>query len=697
MGSTRLRWFDAVIALAIVAGAIWLLASTADMGFTRDESFYFKYAQVYQDWFTRVAHPPKDAESPLGRADVVKTWSENFEHPPLLKVLFGWSWRVFADKRRPITGLAPDPDTTEAVRARVTHLTPSEGFAVGDMLQVLGPLPVDGDRSDAARTLGQAEVLERKGAQAVVRIDGISLRSIQEACREPVSLANADGVKVPQWISGCQAASSRPLQVLNESSAMRAPSWLMTGLLLALLYLFGAELFGRWAGLFAAAAFLLVPRHFFHAHLCTFDVGVCTMIVGTVYGFWKSMHSRVWAVLTGVIWGLALLTKLNAFFVPIPLIIAWLLPSAIRNAHKLFQRQWYRQLRKSLQVTLPDLPLAFLWMPPIGLVMLFSLWPRMWYDPAAAFYDYVNFHLSHVHYLQLYFGTILSAPPFPMSYPWVMTAVTVPAVLLLVFGIGCATMFWWERDRTSLFVRCLIGANLLFPIALISMPNTPIFGGVKHWLPTMAFFALIAGYGFDWMRRKLATRLHGAPTRTLATIALAASLLAPGAVASLAYADVGTSYYNELIGGVRGGADRGMHRQFWGYAGRFGLEYVNANAPRNARVAFHNTTWDAVTWYKRDGLLRSDIRWRRDPPEDCRHGAALYLFHHQESFAQDQIGSWRAMRTYRPVRVVATDGVPVLSVYRCNRRRGPIKARAPGRTHRDRGPEKPPSRRTPPR
>ncbi len=673
----RLRWFDGAIACALIAGTVALLGATADMGFTRDESFYFKYASTYQDWFSRVAKPPspesQHSDPPLGRRDVVRTWSENFEHPPLLKVLFGWSWLHFADKRRKLS-------LAKEVSAR--GLTASEGFEVGEAVRLLGPMPVSGDRSDDARALGWAEVAGRETDRAVLRITDGNLVDITKACEDPGDAAGA------AWITPCQAASSGSLQVLDESTAMRLPAWVMTGLLLALLYLFGAELFGRWAGLFAALAFLFVPRQFFHAHLCSFDIGVTTMIVATVYAFWKSLQSRVWAVLCGVIWGLALLTKLNAFFVPIPLLAAWLFGAgglrwlpALTNRETLRRGAlpgaavlltgvllgvipaicllllWLAATRRDL--TIPAMPKAFLWMPPIGLLMLFGLWPRMWYDPAGAFHDYLNFHLSHVHYLQQYFGAILSVPPFPVTYPWVLTALTVPAPLLCLFAVGCVTLFAAERARTSLFDRVLIAANLLFPILLISLPNTPIFGGVKHWFVTMAFFALIAGYGFDWIRRRLAAK-------AVITIGLAAAMLASSVVASVGYARAGTSYYNVLAGGIRGAATHRMHRQFWGYAGRYGLEYVNENAPRNASVAFHNTTWDAVDWYKRDGMLRHDIRWRRDPSSGCKRDE-IYLFHHQESFAQDQIDAWDKLRGRSPVRVISVDGVPILSIYRCER------------------------------
>ena len=42
-------------AVALFVATFGLLFATQDMGFTRDESFYFGYSETYQDWFARAA------------------------------------------------------------------------------------------------------------------------------------------------------------------------------------------------------------------------------------------------------------------------------------------------------------------------------------------------------------------------------------------------------------------------------------------------------------------------------------------------------------------------------------------------------------------------------------------------------------------------------------------------------------------
>src|SRR5690554_6508137 len=115
---------------------------------------------------------------------------------------------------------------------------------------------------------------------------------------------------------------------MSPSTAMRFPTMLTAGWLLSGVYLFGRQLGGRLAGLVAVGALLLQPRFFFHAHLACFDVAVAAMNFWVVYAYWRSLGSKGWAVTTGLLFGLALSTKLNAFFLPITLVMHWLLTHA---------------------------------------------------------------------------------------------------------------------------------------------------------------------------------------------------------------------------------------------------------------------------------------------------------------------------------------------------------------------------------
>ncbi|MEC8025152.1 MAG: glycosyltransferase family 39 protein [Myxococcota bacterium] len=663
---TLTRW-DVGAAAVLFFICMAILLATSSMGTTRDESFYFRYSSIYQDWFERLAGDTDatgPVDSPMGRKDVSRTWSQNFEHPPLMKVLFGLSWRWLANKYRDLQ-IGNTPAGPELI---VTNLGMSDGFAVGDTVVLYGPRMVQATSSKMApQNLGNATVVERDVGRAVLNFDG-DIHALTVSCKSPQPIRGPH-----PWIHGCRAASSGTFQCLDEITAMRLPGQFFAAMLVAILYVFGTELFGRWAGLFAGLSFFFIPRYFFHAHLSCFDMPVTTLIVGTTWTFWRSLHSPRWAWITAILWGLGLLTKLNAFFIPIPLLAAWLIPPVWRRIRgydleqlppkmQSVRRTLLALVRLDFHISFPPMPRAFLLMPPIGIVMLYLGWPQLWYDPVESFAGYVSFHLKHVHYLQHYFGHILSAPPFPWDYPWVLTLLTVPVPIFAVGGVGLWRLIRTPGTDISPELKVLLLTSILFPIVLISLPTTPIFGGVKHWMATVAFFGLAGGLGFEWILQAFSKQKFIA--RTTASFVILMLTLSSGAYASFRYQAYGTSYYNEVAGGIRGAADLRMHRQFWGYGSRLALEWINANARKGASVAFHNTTYDSFQWYQRTGLLREDLRWTRDPRTACRRGD-LYVFHHQESFAQERITAAKRLNTDVPVTVFSVDDVPVVSIFQC--------------------------------
>ena len=83
------RWaracIDPALALALAAGYLTaLLSSVRDLGYARDEGFYFHAARAYGEWFELLLSEPAEAL----RGDVIDgSWQVNHEHPALMKSL----------------------------------------------------------------------------------------------------------------------------------------------------------------------------------------------------------------------------------------------------------------------------------------------------------------------------------------------------------------------------------------------------------------------------------------------------------------------------------------------------------------------------------------------------------------------------------------------------------------------------------
>ena len=78
-----------------------LFATQAQVGFTRDEGYYFAAAASYEEWLLLFLRAPLQAAS-AGATE--RFWSVNWEHPPLAKLLFATSHLVFTRW----LGLLPD-------------------------------------------------------------------------------------------------------------------------------------------------------------------------------------------------------------------------------------------------------------------------------------------------------------------------------------------------------------------------------------------------------------------------------------------------------------------------------------------------------------------------------------------------------------------------------------------------------------
>ena len=220
-----------------IAVALWLctslvlqLASRRE-GFARDEGYYFhaaeQHAAYYEELGTRLGR--RDWKALRDRGLIDRYFSYNNEHPPLMKTLFGLSWRV----------------------------------------------------------------LHRCSCPT-------------EAGLHPLSYPKRD----------------LTLGLLRAGVAIRLPAHLLAGALVAAVYLIGRRAFGRAGALAAAGLAILAPRHFFHAELSCFDAPVTAMLGVTTWAYLRAQQtSRTrFAVLAGVLFGLSLSTKHNAFFLP-PLLL----------------------------------------------------------------------------------------------------------------------------------------------------------------------------------------------------------------------------------------------------------------------------------------------------------------------------------------------------------------------------------------
>lgn len=338
-----------------------------------------------------------------------------------------------------------------------------------------------------------------------------------------------------------------------------------------------ARWYGGAAGWIAALSYAIMPRVFAHAHLAALETSMNLTFAATL--FWiADRWVRVpvapteppgspaigSAIVAGLLLGLALLTKIQAVLLPLPVAL-WAL---------------YRFRRRAV------LPLALFGL--IGLAVFCLGWPWLWIDPLQHFRDYFvrGVERSTVHCF--YLGQRLADVDVPWHYPFVTFAVTVPLALHLLAAGGGWTAFRRPESgaeaagpdvpsasRTALLLLC-VG----FVLAFFAIPGIAAYDGERLFLVVCPLWAVLIGPGGARMVRWLSERR----SPRFAAIAMALFLAAQG------YGVVGMhpcqlSYYNLAVGGLRGADRLGFERSYWADSiTRPLLEQLVSQIPRGATL-----------------------------------------------------------------------------------------------------------------
>ena len=497
---------------------------------------------------------------------------------------------------------------------------------------------------------------------------------------------------------------------MRPGTAFRFPALLIAAAMLPLLYFFARKRLGKVAAVFAALSWLAIPRQFFHSHLACFDVPVAVAWLFVVYCFVEAQERPRYWLYTGIAFGFAMATKHNAFFLPIVLA-----PLALYRAFRATGKPAAEKSIESrrliytvlMSTGLAVASIAFLARDPIrflasngllaasvfialatvavvvlairrlsrlneeaframaslasmavlGPLIFYLHWPYLWHSPLPRVAWYISFHMRHEHYPWFYLNDLLRGPPFPLAYVVVLTALTVPTSLFLpmVLGFGSAVVSA-IRKHADWFTAVML-ANAIFPIALISLPSVPHFGGVKHWLASMPFLLVFAGVALERGAAALAARLT---PRLRATVApgLAALALLPAVIATARIHPYGTSAYSELAGGLPGAATLGMQRQYWANNVSAVVPWIRTHARPGDRVYLHENHGGQVYDYIRNGMLPRNLRYIGSP-----EGADIVAYQYHQEFRNAEFETWQSLGTTHPVYGLYLDETPQIIVY----------------------------------
>ncbi|HEY66319.1 MAG TPA: phospholipid carrier-dependent glycosyltransferase [Caldilineae bacterium] len=313
---------------------------------------------------------------------------------------------------------------------------------------------------------------------------------------------------------------------LDHYIAARIPFALVTSLCAVLIYRWAASIHSRRVALAAAILLILEPFWLGYNRVITTDAMQGNLMALSLLAFLRFLHGhgRRWAALSGVLGGLAVMTKLPALLLW-PVIATWALV-------------WRGDGSSSPGVRAKTLAVST-W-GVLAAMTAWLIWPALWADPADVLQKVIH-QLTQVELGQrrLYFmGKVVDAPG-PGFYPLALLIRTSPITLLaalaaLAISVIPSTRRWLHRPRhiglwviyLLIFIGGMTAAETKFDRYLI-----PVY-------PTLALIAAEGGYAAWRAQRRIAPRWGWA------------ALVIAQAVLFLSHFPDLLSFYSPLIGGA---------------------------------------------------------------------------------------------------------------------------------------------------
>lgn len=371
----------------------------------------------------------------------------------------------------------------------------------------------------------------------------------------------------------------------NDLLAHRMGNMILVAILAGLLYFWIQDSYGQVAGFASVAALLTMPRFFFHAHLSALDVPTAFSVFVVTFLFWKTLNHKqwTWGLLLGVLWGLALATKINAVFIPITFVL-WLL---------IFRRKLYLFVRLFI-------------MGVTALPIFFLAWPWLYYDTIERITEYYLFiTVDHWEIGQYYLGQFFMPPPWHFGFVMLWAVLPISLTILYFTGIICAGIARQDKG-----LSWLLFLSALTPILAIAIGQTMVYDNERLIMVSFPFLAGLAGIGFAYLAsglEKLSASWNKPNVVRSGIILLALIAFVPQIISMIRLYPHLLSYYGESVGGIRGANELGLETTYWCETYQLALPILNEQAQPGDLVWVDPWSHDVMIYYQTHGYLRDDI------------------------------------------------------------------------------------------
>ena len=387
---------------------------------------------------------------------------------------------------------------------------------------------------------------------------------------------------------------------VQDRFALRFSTALIVSMFTALFWYVLQTSLSRVVATFATLFLFFHPRWFGHAHLAEYDIPIAMVWWVAAMGFlWAntpndpanpSNEKILWrrSLVASFLFGLALSTKLHAFFLPFPLLV-WTLVFRVWSA-------WRWALASAVLA-----PLVYL-----------GTQPYLWWDTVNRlqnrFLDYSQKVPITTYYLgDWYPGNV------PWHYPWVLLAATLPIGILLFSFAGIVAGFTQEEGKNPFGnrrVRLTFYALNAVTTPLIFSWKSP-YDGIRLFMTALPFLAMTAAEGIDFLLEALRRR-EDRPMAPRIFSGLLVIFVALQVWSCYSTHPFQLAYYSPIMGGIPGANRIGLETTYWcdSLNDDFVDRLVEAN-PGKQNVALHAIDVHPFEEYRRIGRIPEDWVFNR--------------------------------------------------------------------------------------
>lgn len=434
-------------------------------------------------------------------------------------------------------------------------------------------------------------------------------------------------------------------QLLTLAESYHLFHLFLSSLSIFFLYLLVVEISGsRRAAFFSALTLVLFPRFMAHAQNNPKDLPALFVFVITIYGLVRISRCGGMAssVVAGSLLGLALTTSPLAVLIPV-IFFAWLL---------ICERGiFFRRKKEFLAVFL------------LTGLFFFLFWPWLWDDPLGKLTASVKMVVSFkVSFNTLYLGKVFAGEQLPWHYFLVMFFLVTP-VLYTGYGLMSLTVFFKTGALRSLAV---LGWVWVAVLVLVEMLVDSHYDGIRHFLPVVPAFCLLAGTGIEMLFR-LCERTPSRDTRRLLLFGLS-GVVAAGYLQVLVDVVQIHPYQNAYLNRVanlfiKGNTEDYFDIEYWGQTYREGALWLNQHMEKNAEVCVPRNAVFAVDYY-----LEKDVVPEFTAPFFIDTSVPKYLMLISRKTVYSDFLHW-VDQTYEPVYTIKRQQGTLLKIFKNTRKK----------------------------